>query len=104
MGLTPTPYQSGDGCHEQGISKAGNKGLRRVAIQVAWSWVRWQPESELTKWFTVRFATGGRRQRRVGIVALARKLMIALWHYAVSGQLPTGAIVGPVATSVLQAA
>jgi transposase len=104
MGLTPTPYQSGDSCHEQGISKAGNKWLRRVAIQVTWSWVHWQPESELTKWFTLRFATGGRRQRRIGIVALARKLMIALWRYAVRGELPAGAMVGQVAPYVLKAA
>jgi transposase len=104
MGLTPTPYQSGDSCHEQGISKAGNKWLRRVAIQIAWSWVRWQPGSELTQWFIRRFAGGGRRQRRVGIVALARKLMIALWRYVHSGALPAGAILGKVDTYVLNAA
>jgi transposase len=104
MGLTPTPYQSGESCHEQGISKAGNKWVRRVAIQIAWSWVRWQPDSELTRWFTRRFAAGGRRQRRVGIVALARKLMIALWRYVNSGVLPAGAILGPVDTYVLKAA
>jgi transposase len=104
MGLTPTPYQSGDSCHEQGISKAGNKWLRRVAIQIAWSWVRWQPHSELTKWFNVRFATGGPRQRRVGIVAMARKLMIALWRYADGGEAPAGAILGKVDTYVLKAA
>jgi transposase len=104
MGLTPTPYQSGESCHEQGISKAGNKWVRRVAIQIAWSWVRWQPDSELTRWFTRRFAAGGRGQRRVGIVALARKLMIALWRYVNSGVLPAGAILGPVDTYVLKAA
>jgi transposase len=104
MGLTPTPYQSGDSCHEQGMSKAGKKGVRRVAIQIAWSWVRWQPQSELTQWFNARFAAGGRRQRRIGIVALARKLMIALWRYAESGVLPAGAILGQVDTYVLKAA
>jgi len=104
MGLTPTPYQSGTSCHEQGISKAGNKWVRRVAIQIAWSWVRWQPQSELTQWFTARFAAGGRRQRRVGIVALARKLMIALWRYAEGGALPAGAVLGHVDTYVLKAA
>lgn len=104
MGLTPTPYQSGDSCHEQGVSKAGNKWLRRVAIQIAWCWVRWQPQSELAQWFTARFAAGGRRQRRVGIVALARKLMIALWRYAEGGALPAGAITGQVDTYVLKAA
>lgn len=104
MGLTPTPYQSGDSCHEQGISKAGNVWVRRVAIQIAWGWVHWQPNSELSKWFTMRFATGGRRQRRVGIVALARKLMIALWRYAHGAPAPTGAILGKVGTYVLKAA
>jgi transposase len=92
-GLTPTPYQSGDLRHEQGIDKAGNVWLRRVAIQLAWSWVRWQPNSELTQWFVRRFAAGGRRQRRVGIVAVARKLVIALWRYADGAELP-GAITG----------
>jgi transposase len=104
MGLTPTPYQSGDSCHEQGISKAGNKWLRRVAIQIAWGWVHWQPKSELTKWFHARFATGGRRQRRIGIVALARKLMIALWRYADGGEPPAGAILGELGTYMLKAA
>ncbi len=104
MGLTPTPYQSGDSCHEQGISKAGNVWVRRVAIQIAWGWLHWQPSSELSQWFTRRFATGGRRQRRVGIVALARKLMIALWRYAHGAELPTGAILGKVGTYVLKAA
>ncbi len=103
-GLTPTPYQSGDSCHEQGISKAGNRWVRRLAIQMAWSWVRWQPHSELTQWFNARFAAGGRRQRRVGIVALARKLLIALWRYAHGGAPPAGAIRGPVETYVLKAA
>jgi transposase len=104
MGLTPTPYQSGERCHEQGITKAGNKWLRRVAIQIAWNWVRWQPHSQLSKWFAARFATAGRRQRRVGIVALARKLMIALWRYASGGQPPLGAVLGQVDTYGLKAA
>jgi len=104
MGLTPTPYQSGDSCHEQGISKAGNVWVRRVAIQIAWGWVRYQPTSELSKWFMMRFAGGGRRQRRVGIVALARKLMITLWRYAQGGEPPTGAIFGTVGAYVLKAA
>ena len=104
MGLTPTPYQSGTSCHEQGISKAGNKWVRRGAIQIAWSWVRWQPQSELTQWVTARFAGGGRRLRRVGIVAVARKLMIALWRYAEGGALPAGAVLGQVDTYVLKAA
>lgn len=104
LGMTPTPYQSGESCHEQGISKAGNVWTRRVAIQIAWGWVHWQPESALSRWFATRFASGGRRQRRVGIVALARKLMIALWRYAHGGALPAGAIFGPLDTYVLRAA
>jgi len=87
-GLTPTPYQSGTTVHEQGIDKAGNVWLRRVAIQLAWSWVRWQPHSGLTRWFNEKFASAGRRQRRVGIVAVARKLIIALWRYAFGASLP----------------
>jgi transposase len=103
-GLTPTPYQSGDSCHEQGISKAGNVWLRRGAIQITWNWLRWQPRSELTLWFEQRFASGGRRQRRVGIVAVARKLMIALWRYAEGGEVPKGAIIGEMEKYLLSAA
>jgi transposase len=102
-GLTPTPYQSGDTLHEQGIDKAGNVWLRRVATQLAWSWVRWQPRSEVTQWFNRRFAGGGRRQRRVGIVGVARKLVIALWRYACGAELP-GAIIGQMDKYVLKAA
>jgi transposase len=102
-GLTSTPYQSGMTLHEQGIDKAGNVWLRRVATQLAWSWVRWQPNSELTVWFNRRFATAGRRERRVGIVAVARKLVIALWRYAFGAELP-GAVTGQVETYVLKAA
>ncbi len=102
-GLTPTPYQSGKSAHEQGIDKAGNVWLRRVATQLAWSWVRWQPHSELTLWFNRKFASGGRRQRRVGIVGVARKLVIALWRYALGAELP-GTITGQMEPYVLQAA
>ena len=102
-GLTPTPYQSGKTVHEQGIDKAGNVWLRRVATQLAWSWVRWQPQSELTRWFNQKFAGGGRRQRRVGIVAVARKLVIALWRYAFGAPRP-GSVTGQVAEYVLKAA
>lgn len=104
IGLTPTPYQSGESAHEQGISKAGNVWIRRVAIQLAWNWLRWQPQSELSQWFETRFAHGGRRQRRVGIVAVARKLLIALWRYAEGGAVPAGAITGQVETYVLKVA
>jgi transposase len=91
-GLTPTPSQSGDTETEQGISKAGNRRVRRAMIELAWLWLRWQPDSALSQWFTRRFAHGGKRMRRVGIVALARKLLIALWRYVEYGVLPEGAL------------
>lgn len=91
-GLTPTPAHSGDRRTEQGISKAGNRRVRRTMIELAWLWVRWQPGSALTQWFNRRFAQGGRRMRRIGIVALARKLLIALWRYVEHGVLPEGAV------------
>ena len=90
-GLTPTPSQSGDTRTEQGISKAGNRRVRRVMIELAWLWLRWQPNSELSLWFERRFAHGGRRMRRIGIVAMARKLLIALWRYVEHGVIPEGA-------------
>jgi transposase len=102
-GLTPTPYQSGTSMHEQGIDKAGNVWLRRVAVQLAWLWLRWQPHSAEARWFQRRFVTGGRRQRRVGIVGVARKLVIALWRYAGGAELAQ-TVTGPVATYVLKAA
>ena len=91
-GLTPTPSQSGDSETEQGISKAGNRRVRRVMIELAWLWLRWQPDSALSQWFNRRFAHGGKRMRRIGIVALARKLLIALWRYTEHGVIPEGAI------------
>ncbi len=91
-GLTPTPSQSGDVNREQGISKAGNRRVRRVMIELAWLWLRWQPDSALSQWFNHRFAWGGKRMRRVGIVALARKLLIALWRYVEWGVIPEGAV------------
>jgi transposase len=91
-GLTPTPSQSGDSDTEQGISKAGNRRVRRVMIELAWLWLRWQPDSALSQWFTRRFAHGSKRMRRIGIVALARKLLIALWRYVEHGVLPEGAL------------
>jgi transposase len=90
-GLTPTPYQSGDEDHEQGIGKDGNRPVRSIAIEIAWSWVRNQPESELSRWFQERFADGGKRQRKRGIVAVARKLLVALWRYLQYGEIPAGA-------------
>lgn len=91
-GLTPTPSHSGDTETEQGISKAGNRRVRRLMIEVAWLWLRWQPDSALSQWFDRRWAHGGKRQRRVGIVALARKLLIALWRYTEHGVIPEGAV------------
>ena len=91
-GLTPTPYDSGDSTREQGISKAGNKRVRKLMVELAWLWVRWQPGSKLTLWFQKRFGSGGKRMRRIGIVALARKLLIALWRYLETGVIPEGAI------------
>jgi transposase len=96
-GLTPTPYQSGTLAREQGISKAGNARVRTMAIELAWGWLRWQPESALTRWYQARFGSGSKRQRRIGIVALARKLLIAVWRYLDAGVIPDGAIVQPVA-------
>ncbi|MCI0356062.1 MAG: IS110 family transposase [Acidobacteria bacterium] len=91
VGLTPTPYQSGDSSREQGISKAGSKVLRRMMVELAWGWLRWQPDSELSRWYARRFADHGKRARKVGIVALARKLLIALWRYVEQGEVPAGA-------------
>jgi transposase len=90
-GLTPTPHQSGDSHREQGIQKAGNRRIRAMAVEIAWGWLRYQPESELTKWYNERFGGAGRRMRKVGIVALARKLLIALWRYLETGAIPEGA-------------
>lgn len=90
VGLTPTPYDSGERCREQGISKAGNKRIRRVIIEAAWKWLDYQPDSGLSRWFIERFGKG-KRSRRIGIVALARKLLVALWHYLEHGVVPSGA-------------
>jgi transposase len=91
-GLAPTPYQSGDRLHrEQGISRAGNERVRSMAIEIAWAWLRFQPRSQLSLWFQERFGKGGSRSRRIGIVALARKLLVALWRYLETGEIPDGA-------------
>lgn len=91
-GLTPTPYASGDSEREQGISKAGNRQVRSLMIELSWLWLRYQPNSTLTQWFQQRFAGGGKRMRRIGIVAMARKLLIALWRYVKDGVVPEGAV------------
>lgn len=90
-GLVPTPYQSSDSEHEQGISKAGNRRLRAMAIEIAWSWLRYQPSSSLSLWYQERFGKGNARARKIGIVAVARKLLVALWNYVETGEIPPGA-------------
>jgi transposase len=94
-GLVPVPYQSGASGHDQGISRAGLRHVRHVVVELAWNWVRWQPDSALTQWYRARFAAGGPRLRRIGIVALARKLLIALWRYSEQGIVPAGAVLRP---------
>jgi len=91
-GLTNAPYQSGDTSRDQGIEKAGNRFVRAIAIEIAWSWLRYQPESKLSLWYQRRFGHGSKRQRKIGIVALARKLLIALWRYLETGTVPEGAL------------
>jgi transposase len=91
VGLTGSPYQSGKLDHEQGISKAGNGRMRAMAIEIAWGWLQFQPQSALALWYQRRFAHGAKRLRRIGIVALARKLLVALWQYLQSGMPPVGA-------------
>ena len=91
LGFAPTPYDSGESTREQGISRAGNARLQAVSIQLAWNWVRWQPQSGLTQWYVANFGKG-KRARRIGIVAVARKLVIALWRYVTLGVVPNGAI------------
>jgi transposase len=91
-GLSPTPYSSGKMRHEQGISKAGNRLVRWVMIQLAWCWLEYQPGSALSQWFQYRYGKGNSAQRKVGIVAVARKLLIALWRYLKGGEWPEGAV------------
>jgi transposase len=90
-GLTPTPYASGESQREQGISKSGNRRVRFMITEIAWGWLRYQPESELSRWYMRRFGHGNKRLRKVGIIALARKLLIALWKYVEGGEAPEGA-------------
>jgi len=90
-GLAGTPYDSGGSVREQGISKAGNKRIRRLMVELSWCWLRYQPESAIAAWFNKRFADGGKRMRRIGIIGVARRLLIALWRYASLGMVPDGA-------------
>jgi len=89
-GLTPTPYQSGDASREKGISKEGNTLVRSMAIQIAWGWLRYQPQSKLSRWYQERYGKGSKRLRKIGIVALARRILIDLWRYLDTGWIPEG--------------
>ena len=92
-GLSPTPYNSGQSQREQGISKSGNRRIRKLSVEIAWCWLRYQPQSKLSQWFKERFAKAGKRMRRIGLIALARRLLIALWRYLKYGIAPDGAII-----------
>jgi transposase len=94
-GLAPTPWSSGSVEREQGISKAGNRRLRKTMVELAWSWTRHQPGSALTQWFRNKTAGQAKRMRRIAIVALARKLLVALWRYVTDGVVPEGAALKP---------
>jgi transposase len=91
-GLAPTPWQSGSVDREQGVSKAGNPRLRTALIQLAWLWVRHQPQSALALWFKERVTRNGGRFKKTTIVALARKLLVALWKYVTAGVVVEGAV------------
>ena len=91
-GLTPTPFNSGGGEREQGIGKDGSRWVRGGAIELAWGWLRFQPQSALSQWYMRRFGSGSKRLRKIGIVALARKLLIALWRFLETGVVPEGAL------------
>jgi transposase len=92
VGLTPSPWRSGGIVREQGISKAGNPRVRTAMIELAWLWLRWQPGSALSQWFRARVGAAKGRVRRIAIVALARKLLIALWRFVETGLVPEGAV------------
>jgi transposase len=91
VGLAPTPYNSGEDIREQGISRAGNSRIRKLLIEIAWAWLRFQPQTKLSQWYQLRFAKAGKRMRRIGIVAVARRLVIDLWRYLEGGIIPEGA-------------
>jgi transposase len=92
VGLTPTPYASGGVSRDQGISKAGNRRARRDAIELAWLWLKHQPDTALSAWFRRRVAEGRGRVRRIAIAALARRIIVALWRYLEQGLIPQGAV------------
>lgn len=95
LGLCPTPFATGTIDREQGISKAGPGRLRALLIQLAWGWLRYQPESALTQWFVARNSAGAKRKKRVDIIAVSRKLAVALWRYVTTGAVPAGAAFKP---------
>jgi transposase len=95
VGLGGTPYDSGESAREQGISKTGSARVRARLIELSWLWLRFQPNSSITRWFLARYAGKDKRARRVGAVAVARRLMIQLWHYVEHDVHPPGAIVAP---------
>lgn len=92
-GVVPLPHQSGSLAFDRPISKAGNRFVRSLAVQLAWGWLRYQPSSALTQWYGQRFSQGGPRARKIGIVAVARRLLIDLWRYVETGAIPEGAVV-----------
>jgi transposase len=91
VGLTGTPYHSGGSEREQGISKAGSRRMRKMLVELAWCWLRWQPDSALSQWYARRFGSGKGPARKIGVVAVARKLLIALWRYLERDEVPAGA-------------
>ena len=102
VGYAPSPFQSGNVAHDQGISKAGNRKGRTTGIELAWLWLRYQPDSDLSVWFRARVGTVKGRIRRIAIVALARKLLVALWRYLETGLVPRGAVLKGVITEAYE--
>lgn len=91
LGLAPSPYASGAVKHDQGISKAGNRFARRLLVEFAWCWLRYQPASALSRRYGSTFGVGSGRSRKIGVIALARKLAVAIWHFVKDGLVPQGA-------------
>ena len=90
-GLAPSVYSSGEMDIGLGITKAGNRRIRRLMVELGWGWLRYQTGSQISRWFAKRFEKGSKRVRRIGIVAVARKLLVALWKYLEKGIVPEGA-------------
>jgi transposase len=96
-GLTGSPDESGKSCREQGLAKNGNGRVRHSSVQLAWRWLQWQKDSALAQWYRERTADGSSATRKKMIVALARKILIALWRYVTAGELPAGVVLKPAA-------